>query len=348
MKKQLIILFAAVMALAACNKDNMVAVVSSNVTAPKLSAPANNTAYVVTVADSSKVVDIKWSKADYGVNGVLNYVVQIAASGTNFKTPVNLAVTNGSSYSTTQGGLNNRMLNDLGLPPNVASDVDLRIGSILGKDTVWSDVVKLKVTTYKELFPDRLWVPGAYQGWAPGTAPTIPYGTDGKYEGYVYMSVGDEFKFTSAPDWVHTNFGYAGTLGKLTTDGLAGGVKVASAGYYKLNADLKNLTYSTYLVASWGLIGPASAGGWDNSTPMTYNQTTKVWSITTNLAAGALKFRANNSWDLNYGPASITALSGQLIQTNDAVTINEAGRYTITLDFSQSTQAKYLYTITKN
>ncbi|RYD88937.1 MAG: SusF/SusE family outer membrane protein, partial [Sphingobacteriales bacterium] len=279
---------------------------------------------------------------------VLSYVVQIDVAGNNFATPVTLGNTPSDSIKTTLGDLNNTLMTGLGLPENAMSEVEIRVSTVFNKATVTSKPVKIAVTTYKEAIPERLqlWVPGAYQGWSPGTAPTIYNVEGGKYEGYVYMTAG-EFKFTSAPDWVHINYGSV-SEGTLTTDGTKGGIVVNADGYYKFNVDVNALTYSYTLVQSFGIIGSATAGVWDNSTPMTYDATTGLWSVTADLVAGAVKFRANNGWDLNYGPAVTSAFEGRLIQTNDAITINDPGSYTITIDMRQTTPDSYTYKVVKN
>jgi starch-binding outer membrane protein SusE/F len=197
--------------------------------------------------------------------------------------------------------------------------------------------------------PARLWLPGGYQGWSPATAPTIYAINDAVYEGYIFIPEGTGFKFTNAPDWDHINYGDSGTPGVLTTDGLANGLSINTSGYYKLTANVVELTYDIRLVNSWGMIGTATPGAWDNSSPLTYDMANDVWKATINLVPGALKFRANNNWDLNYGPAVIADLNGTLIQTNDAINITEAGSYTVTLDFSRSEAPyKYTYTVVKN
>ena len=78
----------------------------------------------------------------------------------------------------------------------------------------------------------------------------------------------------------------------------------------------------------WGLIGSATAGGWDNSTPMTYNPVTGRWSVTTTLVDGEFKFRANNGWDINLG-----GTLNNLGYNGDNIPAT-AGTYTITLVLS--------------
>ncbi len=292
---------------------------------------------------------MKWSSADYGVQAVVTYFVQVGASGSNFAKKATLASTNNvDTLSFTYSALNNAALTGLGLPANAASPIEMRVGStIYGKDTVYSAVTKLSVTTYKELAPPQLYVPGDYQGWNPAVAPVIYPVTTFAYEGFAYISNTNQFKFTTAPDFNHINYGDAGG-GKLTTNGNADGVKVAQAGYYKLNVDVQGLTYSAVLINSFGIIGTATPHAWDSSTPMTYNPATKTWSVIVALVPGALKFRANDAWDINYGPADTNALTGNLIQTDGAITIATAGNYTVTIDMNQTTPKKYLYTVVKN
>ena len=172
-----------------------------------------------------------------------------------------------------------------------------------------------------------LYVPGDHQGWNPETAPTLySRNYDFTYSGYVYFAADNTpFKFTSEPNWGGTNYGDggAGTISE-TGDNLV----VAEAGMYKIDVDLNNNSY-LMTKTEWGLIGDATEGGWDESTPMTYNPDTGLWSVTTTLGNGSFKFRANNSWDINLG--------GDLNNLNyggDNIPATE-GTYTITLDLSK-------------
>jgi hypothetical protein len=348
MKKIFFILVALAAGLSACKKEEH-QTVSSIIGAPVLTSPTDGTSIVVTPADSAQMINASWKKANYGVDAVVNYFVQVGVSGNNFASHITIGSTIGDTVKMTYGALNRMLLGGLNLPANAASAIEIRIGSaIYGKDSVYSKAVKVNFTSYKELAPEKLWLPGSYEGYNPGAAPTIPSVTTYSYEGYAYFNAAGNFKFTSAPDYGHVNYGDAGS-GKLTTDGLAGGIGYNKAGVYKLNADIKSLTYSATLINTFGIIGTATPHAWDSSTAMTYDAAKNIWTIKAALIPGALKFRANDAWDINYGPVDASALKGKLIFNDPgAITITDAGNYTITLDMSQSTQKNYVYTIVKN
>ncbi len=181
-----------------------------------------------------------------------------------------------------------------------------------------------------------LYVPGGHQGWTPATAPTLySRNFDFKYEGYVYFDGPHEFKFTSQPDWAGTNYGDGGN-GALSTDGGAGNLTISEVGYYKINTDLSGSPFTYQITKTeWGLIGSATTGGWDNSTPMNYDPATKRWTVTTALGADEFKFRANNGWDINLG-----GTLNNLNYGGDNIKIAEAGTYLVTLDLSDPTAYK--------
>ncbi|MEZ5005810.1 MAG: SusF/SusE family outer membrane protein [Bacteroides graminisolvens] len=88
----------------------------------------------------------------------------------------------------------------------------------------------------------------------------------------------------------------------------------------------------TYTVTKtvWGIIGDATPGSWDDSTDMTYNATTGEWTVTADLTGGkAMKFRANNAWDINLG-----GNASNLTYGGDNMSIAESGTYLITLNLS--------------
>ena len=186
----------------------------------------------------------------------------------------------------------------------------------------------------------KLYVPGGHQGWNPATAPLVySPNLDWKFDGYVYMAGGNEFKFTSEPDWDHTNYGDGGN-GTLSTSG--GNLTVSETGFYRLTVDLSKEPYAyTVTATTWGLIGDATAGSWDTSTPMTLNTATGEWTVTTTLAGGkAFKFRANDGWDINLG-----GNVNNLTYGGDNIPVTSDGTYLITLKLGDA--SAYTCTIVK-
>ena len=192
-----------------------------------------------------------------------------------------------------------------------------------------------KVTVLGNVSP-FLYVPGNHQGWSPATAPFVHSTDFMNYSGFV--SLDGEFKFTSEKSWDGVNYGAGAKDGALSTDGGAGNLK-AEKGFYLLKANISSLTWSAVLIQTFGLIGSATDGGWDTSTPMTFDAAKSEYSITATLKDGELKFRANDAWDVNLGgnPEHLT-FGG----ANIAV---KAGTYKITLSLSDA--QKYTCTMAK-
>lgn len=142
----------------------------------------------------------------------------------------------------------------------------------------------------------NLYTPGGANGWNQAASDLLYTSNYVDYEGFIHAS--GEFKFTSAPDWNHTNYGYASD-GKLSTDGGAGNIPVAADGLYYAKANISALTYSlSPAITTIGIIGDATENGWDASTPLTPSADFLTWTGTVTLKGGEFKFRANDSWDV--------------------------------------------------
>ncbi len=187
--------------------------------------------------------------------------------------------------------------------------------------------------TYKvELTIPNLYTPGPANGWNAAASQMLYTDNYKYYQGYVHID--GEFKFTSAPDWDHVNFGFA-SAGKLTTDGGAGNLKVSqndeplTNGLYWCTADIVALTYTTTAINSIAIIGDATEGGWDTETKLTPSADLLSWTVTTTLKEGTFKFRANNGWDINLGGSL-----DNLLPNADNIPAPTTGKVTITLDLS--------------
>jgi hypothetical protein len=148
--------------------------------------------------------------------------------------------------------------------------------------------------------------------WNPANSPIIMSTIAKPYdlEGYVYMAkASNQWKCTSDPDWNHTNYGASATPGVFSTDNGAGNIVATGPAYYKINATYVEATPSTYTIVAtvWGVIGGATPGDWNDETALTYNPTLQTWRGAMHIKPGEFKFRANHSWDYNYGSTALDA-----------------------------------------
>lgn len=332
----------------ACSDDDNL-IIASPQGGPELRTPASGTALILSAANEQSVATtLVWDDADYDTQTSVNYDVQIALSGTDFAAPIEAGSTTERFLSWT-----NQQLNDVaiaaGLNPFVAGDLDIRVISSIGTQDAqqqMSETLTLNVTPYTTSLP-KLAVPGNHQGWDPPTAPRIAASEFGAsdYEGYVWLET--EYKFV-APDaagefnWGNTDYGDDGSFsGILAEDGESN--VPATPGYYLVKVDTENLTYNATQYTNWGLIGSGTPTGWDSDNDMTYDPATQTFSITIDLTAEEIKFRANDGWDWNYGD---TGADGELDNGGDNIVVPEAGNYTVVLDLSNP--RAYTYTLTLN
>lgn len=186
-----------------------------------------------------------------------------------------------------------------------------------------------------------IYVPGDYQEptWDPANSTQLAsILSDGTYEGYIYCEAGKQFKFTPGPSW---DVDYGDNDGDGTLELVGANIVAAETGYYKLNVNMNELTY-TMVKTEWGVIGSATAGGWDSDQNMTYDPATKMWNAMLDLVAGEIKFRANDGWDINYGD---DGPNGILEAGAANIAIPEAGTYVITMKLGTP---DYTYTVERN
>ena len=200
---------------------------------------------------------------------------------------------------------------------------DVKTPTIAGAGTwiVTLDMINCTYTIKKPI----LYMAGDANGW-----DQIDYlaSVDGSsFTGFMYLNQ-NGFKFCSEPNWDGTNYG--ATFFSKEGDNI---MMTEEAGYYKVDVDLSAKTYTLTPITTIGVIGDATEGGWDTDQDMTYvpyNSETKepgYWEIKDiNLTAGAIKFRANDAWDISWG-GDINSLT-----TNNGGNITvEAGTYDIKL-----------------
>ena len=172
-----------------------------------------------------------------------------------------------------------------------------------------------------------LYMAGDANGWA-----TNDYlaGEDGvHFTGFMFLNQ-NGFKFCTQPEWKGTNYG----ANFDTAPDAANIVITEPAGYYQVDVDLSEKTYTLTPITSIGIIGSASPNGWDSDVDMTYvpyNKDTKevngYWEVKNiTLSAGEIKFRANDDWAISWGGE----LNNLTTKNGGNITV-EAGTYDIKL-----------------
>lgn len=200
-------------------------------------------------------------------------------------------------------------------------DVKTPVISGAGTWIITLDMINCTYTISKPI----LYMTGDCNGWQQIDYLTSQDGSN--FTGYMYLNQ-NGFKFCSEPNWAGNNYG-AGFFNK-EGDNI---MMTEEAGYYKVDVDLTAKTYTLTPITTIGVIGDATADGWNSDQDMTYvpyNSETKApgyWEIKDiTLTDGSIKFRANDGWDISWGgdTNALTTQNGG----NIAVT---AGTYDIKL-----------------
>lgn len=334
-----------------CDKGELGPVANTtNPGSPSITAPESGQSYTMSQDQAEDtLMTIEWSEPDFGFAAAPTYLVELGTAGNEFSDPIELGSVQQTSLPIVVSDFNNKLLS-AGLQGDQSHEMQLRVTASVSDSVskAVSEPVDISITPYiVEVNYPEIYVPGGYQSasgytadWSPADAPPLySIESNDQYEGYVNIANDNsEFKFTDERNW-DLNWGDDGADGTLEQNG--GNIIASTAGYYKMNVNLNDMTYEV-LNTTWGLIGSATANGWDSDEDMTYDPDTKVWTITTDLSAGEIKFRANDAWNLDYGD---TGADGNLDQGGDNIVVDEAGNYTITLNLSE---APYTYQLEQN
>ena len=190
-------------------------------------------------------------------------------------------------------------------------------------------------------FEEYIYVPGNHQGWAPDKAPRLHgANSDGKYVGYSCLDGG--FKFTKGPGWNFGEYNWGSFTNHpegFTGEG-GGDITCTVKGFYLIEADVATGTLKA-TPTTWGIIGDATADGWNSDQDMTWNAEKHCWCATITLTDGTIKFRANDGWDINFGgnPDNLSANGDNIPVT--------AGTYDIDLYLERTTSENIYCTMTK-
>ncbi len=348
MQKILSLALAAILFLSACTEKDKEPLLTPGAI-PSITSPSGGTSYVLTESTASDIfATFSWTAADFGYKAGVNYTLELDKAGNNFADPITVGSVSALGLSNlTQEKINELLIVGKDLLGGEEANIDFRVVAKISSDatlpTLISQPVTLKITPYPIIIEYKfLHVPGSYQNWNPADSSTVVYSVRGdeKYEGYIYIPIPDaKYKYTQGPTWA-VNWGDNGNDGTLDSPNGAD-IPLTDAGLYKLNVDKNALTH-TNAKTDWGVIGSATAGGWDSDQNLTYDAATNTLKVTLDLIVGEIKFRANDAWDLNFGDNDANK---KLEYGGANIVISEAGNYTIELNLGG---AVYTYKITRN
>lgn len=356
MKKLSILLFAfiAITGLSSCSSDDDVVFIAQP--DPEGIAFENtfNSTYVLTSTTSTNVAErFVWNKVDFDVPTNITYELQGSADP-DFGSFDVIGTTSGNNLPVTVGQLMN-LAEDAGLDSDPATEapntgmVYFRVLAYAGNQggsgvsetsEVKSITVVLPEAEGEEPLKNLFLVGDATAaGWNPDNNNTPLFRDPANTDLYHFTGKfnAGEFKLleTTAwqPQWGLDN----GSLSNSDILGAdPGAFTVSSAGYYTLTVNTDDMTYTwapfdasaapTY--ATIGVIGDATAGGWDADQDLTKSEfDPHIWYIQgIELTEGEIKFRADDAWDVNWG--GDTPMSGVATGNGPNIPVSE-GTYDI-------------------
>lgn len=275
---------------------------------------------------TNPALTVSWEAATYSVPVEIKYIVEISATET-FDESVQLSTVSASTtYVTYSVSELNKAAKSIGLEAYASQKMYFRVTSYIGENQISavSNVTSVNVTPYLSSptygYTDLFLVGDATAAaWNNNAGnmdmhPLLKSATSTSVYTYTgYFEVGG-FKLVAVKGSWDTQYGLGtatdATSGTLSTDGGSGNIPISTAGYYKLTINTSALTYTlesvtapTTTYATVGIIGDATANGWDSSIAMTQSTfDPHVWTLSNvTLSAGEMKFRANDAWDVSWG-----------------------------------------------
>jgi hypothetical protein len=316
--------------------------------APVLTNAASNTPVVFTPEMAAdKFETFEWETAEYGLPVAVTYLLQID-NDEDFSSPSVLSTTSGNSVDVTVDDFNDAML-AMGLSTATESTVFLRVTSTIdglesdpdeGVDNapLVSGAISRTATPFRisncgNFCTIALIGSASPGGWDVDSDLRLANPAESKYDWTItlYLAQG-EVKFRANDQWTATS-NWGGTAFPEGTGALDGpNISIATSGYYTVDFNDFTGAYTFTLLttpeySTVGMIGSATAGGWDADTDLTQDPNdAHIWTGIVTLMDGQAKFRAENAWTNNWGGAS--APSGQGVQDGPNIPV-EAGTYSV-------------------
>lgn len=307
-----------------------------NAIAPfSLVSPENGSTIKLDANNPMANITIDWDSTFTGFGDEVLYTWYADEQGGDFTDPL-LEFTsdnNGLDHDLT---VTNQALEDalasLGVAEGQSVTIDWKVVAAGAGLELSSDVFTVTVRRFF-IPPAQIFLVGGSTsaGWNPPTSIPFVNTGEGTFEIYAYIEVaGDGFKILENQSGYEGDWGAGSETGELVQDGESN-FTVSEDGFYRLTIDYNNLTYSLDRF-QWAIIGSGTPNGWDesNDTNMSFSggKGDYSWTVTTDLTNGEMKFRANDSWDVNFGD---DGNDGSLEINGTNIPVSAGNNVTITL-----------------
>lgn len=341
------LLLLAVLAVAgvSCEEDEAVTTLAEvGFSGPVIASP-----HTIVLTPENKyltVTNISWPHVEFPVDAPVTYALQIdiptdTIGTTAWDNATRIAVGDDVLSKSFLGVNLNEMAIDLGLATDVPGELVVRVEATMDR-TIYSKAIVLTVTPFiQPIVFGQLLMPGTYNSFNLNNAATLSAIDSGVYQGYMTFPTG-QLQFNFATDSSGSQMYGADGAGNFAEGGTAN-LSVPAAGSYQITVNLNTMSF-TAVPYSWGVIGTATAGGWNSDTDMFYDYQNHVWKFVGSLVPGALKFRLNDSWTINYGPNN-NSDTVVYLDNPGAYTIPEAGTYEVTFAYDAANPATVPYTV---
>jgi starch-binding outer membrane protein SusE/F len=352
--KLLFTFIALAFAFVSCEDDAVKATLKSDVAPNTIQAPPVDS-YILTMEDKDDVLEtFQWTAPDFGFPAAVNYTLQADLASNDFSDPVDVLSTKQLSADVNVGSFNDILLG-LGLSPEEAGDIQLRVVSNIGSNVppVYSNTETITVTPYATSFPPIWGMGAALKGWGPWPANAVEWQSSEfkKYSTIAHFTNGEAFRWFAQQDWGPTSYNYPffTTVSPVFVNANDGdsNLKVAGVtGWYKVDVDLGAKTVAAQAVQEPALyMMGAALNGWgpwpDKAVKMTYIKP-GVFEATANFSLETFRFFAQPDWGpTSYNYPFFTSVDEIFENANDGDSnlryVGTPGNQKITVDLNEKT-----------
>jgi len=319
---KLIFLTSFILVMGACDEKEMIVPDENAVFSFELS---ENELVLSEANADTEAVTVIWSEPDFGFNAAISYKIHFDFLGGDFASSEYIPAGDDLSKVVLVNEINAALI-DLGITPFELTDIDVRVEAELSdSSSIMSNSQTMSISAYPSEYPSLYLVGDATAaGWDPDNN-NYPMFKDPDQNG---LNVYTGYFNAGSVKLVETKGQWQPQWGKGASDGVLAGnpgtqaddpdvIAIPSAGYYTLQVDLINLTYSVeafdesvapdYLTI--GVLGQATPTGWGSDTDMTQSSfDSHIWYMNLNMNQSeggdcdcGFKFRADDDWAVNWG-----------------------------------------------